>query len=131
MDVRVVDASAMGALVFGEPSATAVAARLGGGNLAAPALIRFELANICLKKINAHPSLQGKLLEAYEIGSRLSLRITDVDHYEVIELARISGLSAYDASYLWLARKTKGELVTLDNKLRAAAVKLGVHAPTP
>ena len=129
MTVRVVDASALGALVFGEPSAAAVAARLGTGHLAAPVLIRFELASICLKKINAHPSLEGKLLEAYELGSRLAIRLIDVDHDEVIQLARKSVLSAYDACYLWLARSLKGELITLDNKLRAAAVKCGVAAP--
>ncbi|HTZ39497.1 MAG TPA: type II toxin-antitoxin system VapC family toxin [Syntrophales bacterium] len=129
MTVRVVDASALGALIFGEPTAAAVSACLGREHLAAPVLIRFELADICLKKINAHPSLEAKLLEAFELGARLALRLTDVDHDEVIRLARKNGLSAYDACYLWLARSLKGELITLDNKLRAAALKCGVVAP--
>jgi predicted nucleic acid-binding protein len=129
MTVHVVDASALGALVFGEPQADAVAARLGSWPLAAPVLIRFEMANICLKKIKAHPALEKKLLKAYDLGTRIAIQLTDVDHYEVIQVARKSGLSAYDASYLWLALRLKAELITLDIKLKAAADRLGIVAP--
>jgi uncharacterized protein with PIN domain len=43
MAVKVVDASALAALLFGEPEAE----RLGNARLAAPALLGFELANVC------------------------------------------------------------------------------------
>ena len=117
------------ALVFGEPAAAAIAARLGKSPLTAPALIRYEVANVCLKKIKAHPSLEGKLLEAFELGSRIAMQLTDVDHYEAIQLAQSAGLSAYDASYLWLAQRLKAELVTLDNKMKEAAARIGVVVP--
>jgi predicted nucleic acid-binding protein len=126
MTARVVDASALGALVFGEPGADAVAARLGGGHMTAPVLIRFELATICLKKLKAHPSLEKKLLEAHALADRIGIQLTDVDHREVILLAKKSGLSAYDASYLWLALRLRAELITLDIKLKAAAARLGI-----
>jgi predicted nucleic acid-binding protein len=35
-------------------------------------------------------------------------------------LAVMTGLSAYDASYLWLARRLGAELVTLDKQLAKA-----------
>jgi predicted nucleic acid-binding protein len=35
-------------------------------------------------------------------------------------LAEQIGLAWYDASYLWLARRTEAELVTLDQRLDAA-----------
>jgi predicted nucleic acid-binding protein len=38
----------------------------------------------------------------------------------VLQLALLLGLSFYDASYAWLARKLQAPLVTLDNRLRAA-----------
>ena len=57
MSVRVVDASALGALVFGEPGAEEVVERMGHERLAAPALIWFEMASICRKKIRKHPHL--------------------------------------------------------------------------
>ena len=36
-------------------------------------------------------------------------------------VAKDTGLTAYDASYLWLARHLGAELVTLDTKLAAVA----------
>jgi predicted nucleic acid-binding protein len=39
----------------------------------------------------------------------------------VLELAESTGLTAYDASYLWLARELSAELVTLDGQLAKAA----------
>jgi predicted nucleic acid-binding protein len=39
-----------------------------------------------------------------------------------VDLAEATGLTAYDASYLWLARTLNAELVTLDRKLAAASV---------
>jgi len=48
MPVKVVDASALGALVFGEPGAEAVAKRLANATLVAPQLLWFDLASIIL-----------------------------------------------------------------------------------
>ena len=36
---------------------------------------------------------------------------------EVFALATQTGLTAYDASYLWLARSHDAELITLDREL--------------
>jgi len=57
------------------------------------------------------------------------MQLTDVDHDEVIRLARANNLTAYDASYLWLAQRLKAELVTLDNKMKEAAARIGVVVP--
>ena len=46
MTAKVVDASAAGALLFGEPDAALVASRLTNATLAAPGLLPFEMANI-------------------------------------------------------------------------------------
>jgi PIN domain nuclease of toxin-antitoxin system len=46
----VVDASALGAMVFGEPGAEAVAQLLSKSTLVAPQLVWFELASIAFKK---------------------------------------------------------------------------------
>jgi predicted nucleic acid-binding protein len=58
MAVKVVDASALGALLFGEPYGAAIAERLQrlrGAELIAPALLPFEVANICVRKMRRHP----------------------------------------------------------------------------
>jgi predicted nucleic acid-binding protein len=120
MAVKVVDASALGALLFGEPDGAAVAGRLRGAGLIAPALLPFEVANICLKKMRRHPDRRDALLVAFGMLDRMEVGVVEVDQAEVLGLAERSGLTAYDASYLWLARRTASELVTLDSQLEAA-----------
>jgi predicted nucleic acid-binding protein len=124
MPVRVVDASALGALIFGEPKAEEVSRTLGDSPLAAPALIWFELASICLRKMKAHPTQRDQILSAFMMGGRLAIEIVAVDHGEVVNLADETGLTTYDASYLWLAGHLKGELITLDRKMKRAAKSL-------
>jgi predicted nucleic acid-binding protein len=121
MPVRVVDASALGALVFGEPKAEEVAKALGDSPMAAPALIWYELASICLRKIKAHPVRRDQILNAFMMAGNLAIEIVEVDHWAVVNLADETGLTTYDASYLWLVGYLKGELITLDGKMQRAA----------
>ena len=121
MPVRVVDASALGAVVFGEPQAEEIAGLLKEALLIGPTLLPFELASICLKKIKAHPAKRELILQAYNTSWMLDLEYLEVEHQEVIALAEQTGLTTYDTTYLWLARRTGGLLVTLDTKLRLAA----------
>jgi predicted nucleic acid-binding protein len=123
MDGKVVDASALGALIFNEPEAAGMAEELTGARLIAPALIHFELSSICLKKIRNHPSKTSQLITAFKMAKRLSIETVAVAHVEVIELAERTRLTTYDASYLWLAQKALADLVTLDKRLADAFVK--------
>ena len=123
MSVRVVDASALGALVFNEPNAEEVANALSIGTIVAPSLLWFELASIALRKMVIHPNQKDQILNAFQLGMHLSIEVVEVDHSKVIELARRAGLTTYDASYLWLALHLEGELVTVDKKLKKAALQ--------
>ncbi len=120
--VRVVDASALGALLFGERRAEDVADRLADAALVAPALLWFEVASICLKKLRTHPESADAIIAAFQLKKRMSIEIVEVDHQDVVQLARRATISTYDASYLWLAMHLSGELVTLDGDLRKAAL---------
>ncbi len=100
MAVRVVDASALAALL--------------------PGLLGFELANVCLIKSRRHPEQREALTAAFRMCARLGVENAAVDHEGVLELASATGLTAYDASYLWLARELGAELVTLDRRLANA-----------
>ncbi|MGH6904730.1 MAG: type II toxin-antitoxin system VapC family toxin [Geminicoccaceae bacterium] len=120
MPVKVVDASALAALLFGEPDGAAVAERLRGGELFAPALLPFEVANVCVKKMRRHPDQRDALIAAFGMLNRMEVGVVEVEHREALVLAERSGLTAYDASYLWLASRMSAELVTLDQQLTAA-----------
>jgi predicted nucleic acid-binding protein len=120
-DAKVVDASALAALLFAEPQAENIAKRLEGTRLMAPSLLDFELANICLTKIRRQPNDRDAIRDAFRLSHRLRVETVAVDHIAVLDLAQATGLTAYDASYLWLARTLDAELITLDRKLAAAA----------
>ena len=124
MPVQVVDASALGALVFGEPKAQEIARTLEDSPMAAPALIWFELASVCRYKIETHPTKRTQILSAFLLSEKLPIEIVEVDHGAVVKLAEETGLTTYDASYLWLARHLKGRLITLDGKMQRASKSL-------
>jgi predicted nucleic acid-binding protein len=121
MAAKVPDASVIAALLFGEPDAALARKLIAGSELYAPALLPFELANVALKKILRWPRVHGDLLTSLRAGLSMGIQLMDVDHAETVELARTTGLSSYDASYLWVAREIGGELVTFDATLKKAA----------
>lgn len=123
MPAKVVDASALCALLFGEPEAGMVASSLAGSALVAPALLPFEVANTCLMKQRRHPGSGGQLLAGFELFHRMPIELVAVDLTAAIYLAEDTRLTVYDASYLWLARQLEAELVTLDRRLRAASAR--------
>ena len=120
--VKVVDASALAALLFGEPEAETVASALDGVRLVAPSLLAFELTNVCLMKCRRHPDQRDALVAGFQMRDRLGIEEIAIDHSDALKLALKSGLTAYDASYLWLARQLGAELVTLDEALGRAAM---------
>ena len=121
---KVIDASAVVALLFNELTRDDIAARLRGSSLHAPSLIAFEVANACLKKMRASPGESDALLEAFGLFDDLSIAPNAIDFSAAIALAKQTGLSFYDASYLWLAHALGAELVTLDDRLARADRKL-------
>ena len=108
-------------MVFGEPRSREAADLLRGSNLHAPALLAYELASVARKKIARDRDPKDVVLEGLRIGLNLITRWVDVDYHQVVELALETGLSTYDASYIYVARSIGVELVTFDRRLEAAA----------
>jgi predicted nucleic acid-binding protein len=121
MPVKVVDASALAALLFGEPTAQGIAEQLEGSSLFAPTLLPTEVASVYLKKSRRHPTQRNALLVAFGLLERMDIARVDVDLDAATQLAEQTRLTIYDASYLWLARRLGAELVTLDGALARAA----------
>ncbi len=113
----VVDASAVAAVLFHEPDGATIDAHTEGETLIAPHLIDYELANICWKRIRRDPSKGPALLTMLAGLQSVGIKRVEVPATEVAALAVQTGLTAYDASYLWLAMSQDLELVTLDGQL--------------
>ena len=121
-----IDASVMAAVAFGEPRREEAVELLAGAKVIGPTLLAYELMHVACKKCRARPD------EAVQVAAQLhdALASTDrwveVDAGEVLALALVWGLSAYDASYLWLAGAERVPLVTFDRRLAAAAADMGL-----
>ncbi len=122
MTVKVIDASAFAALLFGEPDAETVLQAVGTDRLAAPTLLEYELANVCWKVLRRRPEQREAILATYAARHLFAVDEHPVNTDEVVPLAEATGLTAYDASYLWLSRHLRVPLVSLDRQLiRVAA----------
>jgi len=118
---KVVDASALAAIAFAEPGADAVIDEIDGHRLHAPTLVVFELMNVAWKRAKKQPVAARLFLEALDVLQEVGLRFRGIDQEAVVKLGLDTGLTAYDASYLWLSRALRMPLVTLDKKLGAYA----------
>lgn len=120
--IKVIDASALAAIVFDEPNGDRVALQIRDCELVAPSLLSYEMANVCWMKQRRNSAEREALLAAYRMPG-IAPETLDVDHDAVVRLAERTGLTTYDASYLWLAHDLDVELVTLDRQLAQAAEK--------
>lgn len=121
----VVDASVLGALLFGEPRAQEAFSLLQGAELFAPTLLPYELTSVALKKARRYPEQREALVEALRLGLRLDLHLVEVDHEAALHLALETDLTTYDASYLHLARSLGVPLLTFDQRLQEEAAHPG------
>jgi predicted nucleic acid-binding protein len=123
MSARVIDASVLAALAFGEKRSGEAKEALGKGRLYAPRLMGYELAHVAVKKIARQPDEEENILKALDLALRLEIQWVDVDLPAVVKLARGKGLTAYDASYLYVSSSLGIPLVTFDEKLLSRSVR--------
>ena len=123
---KVADASALAAVAFRESPALEIRGQLAGAELLAPPLLPAELTNIAWKKCRRQPTSAEAVSEQLTQILSVPVTLVHVDHTEVLHLALLWGLTAYDASYLWVAWRRRVALVTLDRRLAAVAVEMGL-----
>ena len=119
MSAIVVDASALGAVIFDEAEAEPILAS-ADDELIAPTLLRYELASICTTKLIRRPADAYTVLARYKLFTALDIELLEPDWLALPTFAIEWSLSAYDAAYLHLALARKAALVTLDARLADA-----------
>lgn len=115
----VLDCSTLAGLIFEEDWQREALQKIEGQSLNAPFLLEVEITSVALRKHRhggAEIAANGLALYA-----SMTIELFDVSAVQVFELAKHYQLSAYDASYLWLAAELKCPLATFDEKLAAAA----------
>lgn len=117
--VWVIDCSVMAGFLFQEPWKEQAQAQMTGRSLHAPYLLPHEICSVALKK-----SRRGAALAANEGLAQwkdMAIELHGIDLVATLALAQQYQLSAYDASYLWLAAELKCPLATFDEQLAQAA----------
>ena len=94
-----------------------VAESAGTATLAAPAVVDYEIGNVCWKKCRRYPQQAAALRRAFATMGEMRLQLHDVNCAGVLSLAEFAGITFYDASYLWLAQQLGAPLITLDRRL--------------
>ena len=120
----VVDTNVVVHLITASPSfgERAAALLLEDPEWAAPPILLSELRNVLCGLVRADVIQEADAQEAYADASAiLRGRVGAMDGALVIETALESGLSAYDAEFVVLARTLEVPLVTLDRAVLRAA----------
>lgn len=115
----VIDCSVLAGLVFEESWQLQAIEKIQGRTLNAPYLLQAEIANVALKKYKK--GAEDTAEKGLSHFATLSIELHRVYPADSFALAVRYNLSAYDASYLWLAAELKAPLATFDEKLAAAA----------
>lgn len=109
--------------------AAGVIDKLEDGAAIVPAIWPAEVANALIRAERRGRLAVELTSDAVAMIEELPVTVDDeveVVLHEVLDLARSTGLTAYDASYLELAGRLGLPLATLDRRLASAAEECGV-----
>ncbi len=104
--------------------------RLSTDTALVPSLWPIEVANVLVVAERRGRAGTAQVAAAIALSKNLPISVQDADSElvfgAVLDLARLQGLSAYDAAYLDLAMREGLPLATQDAAMRAAAEAVGV-----
>ena len=118
---RVADASVIATLAFGEARAAEARDLLGSAALYEPSLLLYELTSIARNKTLQTPEAQEHISAGLVYALSMDIRWAEVDAPGILRLALETGLTPYDAAYLYLASVRGLPLATFDRRMREAA----------
>ena len=126
MDI-VIDASAILAVIVDEPERDRLVEMTAGHNLVGPGSIPWEIGNAFSSMLKQHRLSLKDAKQGLAIFQSVPIRYLAVDLENAISIAHASNLYAYDAYFLDCASRHAAPLLTLDQPLKRAADKIGIH----
>jgi len=122
--IKVIDASALAAILFDEPGAEEISRELLNSQLFAPDLLGYEIANVCLNKMQRNRPVEKSILRQFRNWRLMGIRLHKMAEIELLPIALETGLTIYDAAYLHLAVHYSAALVSLDREMLRAFARI-------
>ena len=114
-------------MISGDNLPLAEATLLKDREWAAPVLWRSELRNVLSLYVRTGKfSIEAAVLAMADAEAAIAGRNYDIDSMRVLELAKVSGCSAYDCEFVSLAERLGVALVTADKKVLEAFPSIAV-----
>jgi len=126
MDI-VIDASAILAVIVGEPERDRIVEMTAGHNMVGPGSIPWEVGNAFSSMLKQHRVGIEEVRQGLTIFQSIAIRYLAVDMQNALSIAHAANLYAYDAYFLDCAERHAAPLLSLDRPLKRAADKIGVH----
>lgn len=114
MLIRVVDATAVSAVLFGEPAAEYIVEQLEDAVIIAPTVLESHLCEICLQKMDDSDGYDGHYLEALSLLQVMDLHYIKQDPSEIVRFAAERNITVSEAYYLRLVYAFDADLVSLN-----------------
>lgn len=126
MDI-VIDASAILAVIVGEPERNRVVDLTTGHRLVGPGSIPWEIGNAFSAMLKQRRLDMEEARRGLEIFQSIPIRHLAVDMENAVAIAHAHDMYAYDAFFLDCARRHAAPLLTLDRPLKRVAGKMGIQ----
>ena len=125
MDV-VIDTSALIAVIVGEPERNRIVELTTGNTLIGPGSIPWEIGNAFSAMFKQDRLTLREAQKGLAIFASIPLRYIEPDFVNALKISKQANMYAYDAYFLDCAIRYKAHLLTLDQKLKAAAENINV-----
>ena len=125
MDI-VIDTSALIAVIVGEPERVKIIGITAGNSLIGPGSIPWEIGNVFSAMFKQDRLSLDDAKKGVEIFQTIPIRYVETDITNALRLSKEINMYAYDAYLLDCAIRYKSHLLTLDQKLKAAAQSIKI-----
>ena len=136
MAAYVLDASVLAALYVDDPAteqSEAALARVEADGLHAPDFVVLEVANVLWKRVRREELHAEDAMAAIADLSAASIQFHPIGSLvtQSLALALSHGFTAYDATYVALATRVGGIVMTNDGGMRQRGIEAGLPVVTP
>jgi len=121
-----IDTSALIAVIGNEPTKQRIIELTEGCSLCAPKSVHWEIGNAFSAMFKRKQITLDLAQQALAIYRKIPIKYIDIPLDKSLEISKRKNMYAYDVYLIQCAQQTSTSLLTLDNKLKNVAKKMGV-----